>query len=164
MLELCVNGSIESPRKGLGPLQPCTSSITPTAKAQRPWLQMSGLEKTSEFQTGTILLWTHQQDEKKTHLGITNDVATLVKHIKIDDWTLNLWAAKLRVAVNPYHTGSVGVPERGQGRVGVPSQGEGVLLYILHSASKTTLRHYEVSKRINNFTPNSLIYKKMRSL
>lgn len=103
------------------------------------------LKKAAEFQTRVILLGTGQQDEKKTHLGITNDGPIVVEHIKIDDWTLNFWAAKVRVAVNPHHRGSVGVPERGQGSVGVLSQGEGVLCDILHSTSKTIMRYQRES-------------------
>lgn len=105
-------------------------------RAQRPWLQISGLRKASEFQTRVILLWTGQQDEKKTHLGVTNDVPIVIEHVEADDRTLNLWAAELRVAINLHDRGSVGVPKGGQGGVGVPSQGKGVLPDVLHSTSK----------------------------
>lgn len=69
----------------------------------------------------------------KSHLGVSNDVPIIIQHIKVDDWTLDIRAAELRIAVNPHHGGSIGIAEGRQGRVGVLRQSEGVLLYVLHA-------------------------------
>lgn len=91
--------------------------------------------RATELQIRAILICTAWQDEKETHLGVTNDVPVVIEHVEADDRTLHLRAAEVRVTVNLHDWGSVGVPQGGQGRVGVLSQGKGVLPDLLHSTS-----------------------------
>ena len=77
---------------------------------------------------------TPQKQRIQSHLGVDNDLPTIIQHIKIDDWTLDIRAAELRIAVNAHHRGPVEVAEGRQGRVSVLHQSEGVLLYVHHAA------------------------------
>ena len=108
-----------------------------------------------------MLKWTGSQDEKKTHLGVTNDVPVVIEHVEADDRTLHLRAAELRVTVNLHDRGSVGVPQGSQGSVGVMSQGKRVLPDALHPTSEQQTGVKGKHERDGKF---SLSFKKMRSL